>query len=99
MKRKTLRWSGHTERMKSEEFVKKVYVSKIKGPSRKGRPLGRWKGKVTEGLVEGEGWNKQRRSVWIGRDGGFWRTFLETARHQSYSYRSEVDPHAQSDHE
>ncbi len=31
-----------------EEFVKKVYVSEIEGPSRKGRPLGRWKDKVKE---------------------------------------------------
>ncbi len=37
-----LRWFGHTEKMDSEEFVKKVYVSEIEGPNRKRRPLGRW---------------------------------------------------------
>ncbi len=41
MKRNTLRWFGHIERMNSEEFVKKVYVNEIEGPSRRGRPLGR----------------------------------------------------------
>ncbi len=39
----TLRWFGYTERMNSEEFVKKVYVSEIKGPGRRGSPPGRWK--------------------------------------------------------
>ncbi len=34
-------WFGYTEMMKSEEFVRKVYVSEIEGPSRRGRPLGR----------------------------------------------------------
>ncbi len=38
----------HTERMKSEEFVTKGYVSEIKGPNRRGRPLGRWKDRVKE---------------------------------------------------
>ena len=35
VKRNTLRWFGHIERMKSDEFVKKVYVSEIEGPSRR----------------------------------------------------------------
>ncbi len=39
VKRNTLRWFGHVERMNSEGFVKKVYVSEIEGPSRRGRPL------------------------------------------------------------
>ncbi len=43
IKRNTLRWFGHIERMNSEEFVKQVYVSEIEGPGRRGRPLGRWK--------------------------------------------------------
>ncbi len=41
VKRNTLRWFGHVERMNSEEFVKKVYVSEAEGLSRRGRPLGR----------------------------------------------------------
>ena len=31
VKRNTLRWFDHNERKNSEEFVKKVYVSKIVG--------------------------------------------------------------------
>ncbi len=39
-KRNTLRWFGHIERMRSEEFVRKVYVSGGVGPSSRGRPPG-----------------------------------------------------------
>ncbi len=48
VKRNTLRWFGHFERMNSEVFVKKVYVSEIKNPSMRGRPPGRWKDGVHE---------------------------------------------------
>ncbi len=69
VKRNTLRWSGHTERMNSEELVKKVYVSEIKGPSRKGRPLGRWEDRVREyvsekGATRGKGIEQTRRECW-----------------------------------
>ena len=40
------------ERMKSEEFVKKVYVSELDGSNQRGRPLGRWKDKVKEYMCE-----------------------------------------------
>ncbi len=58
--------------MKSEEFVKKVYVSEMVGPNSRGRPLGRWKDRVKEHrcgrvLQEGEGLNKEGGSIWIGR--------------------------------
>ena len=39
----TLKWFCHIEGMKSEAFVKKMYVSEIKGTSRRGRPLLKWK--------------------------------------------------------
>ncbi len=55
MKRNTERWFGHIERMESEEFVKKVYVSM--GPYSGGRPLGRWRDRVKE------------RCCWRGRAG------------------------------
>ena len=42
VKRIQLKWFGHIERKNNEEFVKKVYVSEIDGPSGKGRPLVRW---------------------------------------------------------
>ncbi len=47
-KRNTLRWFGHIERMNREEFVKKVYVKEIEGPSRRGRLHGRWKDSIKE---------------------------------------------------
>ncbi len=47
VKRNTFRWFVHIERMNSEEFVKKVYVSEIEGPNRR-RPLGGWKDRVKE---------------------------------------------------
>ncbi len=53
MKRNTLRWVGHIERMKNEDFVKKVYLSSsAEGPNRRGRPLGRWKDTVKEYVSE-----------------------------------------------
>ncbi len=50
MKRSTLRWFGYIKRIKDEEFVKKVYLSSVGSPNRKGRPLGRRKDRVKEYL-------------------------------------------------
>ncbi len=52
MKRSTLRGFGHTERMENEEFVKKVYLSSVEGPNRRGRPPGRWEDRVKEHVSE-----------------------------------------------
>ncbi len=52
VKRSTLRWFGHIERMENEEFVKKVYQSSVEGPNRRGRPLGRCEDKVKDYLRE-----------------------------------------------
>ncbi len=52
VKRSTLRWFGHIERMENEEFVKKVYWSSVEGRNRRGRPLGRWEDKVNEYVSE-----------------------------------------------
>ena len=52
MKRNTLRCFGHVERMKSEEFVKNVYVSETESSNQQGRPLGRWKDRVKEYMCE-----------------------------------------------
>ncbi len=91
MKRSTLRWFGHIERMENKEFVKKVYRSSVEGPNRRGRPLGRWedwvKEYVSERGVRGNGleWakrecmNRERwRSVHHGHPlgGRFWRELL-----------------------
>ncbi len=74
VKRNTLKWFGHVERLGSEEFVK-VYESELKGPKRRGRPLGRWKDRVQEYLGEREVLmgreclNTQGENVRIGRGG------------------------------
>ncbi len=66
VKRNTLRWFGHIERMENEEFVK-VYLSSVEGMSRRGRPLGRWEDKVKEYVsergVRGNGLEWARRGV------------------------------------
>ncbi len=51
VKRSTLRWFGHIERMGNEEFVK-VYLGSVEGTNRKGRPLGRWEDRVKEYVSE-----------------------------------------------
>ncbi len=38
--------------MKSEEFVKKVYVSESVSPDSRGKPLGRWRDRVKEYMCE-----------------------------------------------
>ncbi len=52
VKRNTLRWFGHIERMGSEEFVKKVHMSERVGPNSRGRPPGRWRDRVKEYMCE-----------------------------------------------
>ncbi len=52
VKRDTLRWFGHIERMGSEEFVKKVYMSESVSPNSKGRPPGTWRDRIKEYLCE-----------------------------------------------
>ncbi len=72
MKRNMLRWFEHIERMGSEEFVKKVYVSESVGPNSRRRPPGRLRDRIKEYMCEGgAGWIKQGRSVRTGRHGNF----------------------------
>ncbi len=77
MKRNTLIWYGHNERMESEEFVKKVYVGKRVGSNSSGRPLGRWKDRVKEYMCErgatGGGELEQARREYL--DTERWRFF------------------------
>ncbi len=94
MKRSTLKWLGHIERMENLEFVK-VYESSVEGPYRRGRPLGRWEDKVKEYVSEkgarGNGLEWARREC---MDRERWRsvccdhsplgTLPEAARHQCY---------------
>ncbi len=71
VKRNTLRWFDHIERMENEEFVKKVYLSSVEGPNRKGRPIGRWEDRVkkymSEKGVRGNGLEWARREC-MGRE-------------------------------
>ncbi len=51
MKRSTLRYFGHIEKMENEEFVN-VSLSSAEGPNRRGRPLERWEDRVKEYVSE-----------------------------------------------
>ncbi len=51
VKRSTLRWFSHIERMGNEEFVK-VYLGSVEGTNRRGRPLGRWEDRIKEYVSE-----------------------------------------------
>ncbi len=68
VKRNNLRWFGHIERMGSEKFGKKVYMSESVGPNSIGRPPGRWRDRVKEYMCER---GATRGSVWTGRGGDF----------------------------
>ncbi len=50
--RSTLRWFGHIEGMENGETVKKLYLSSVEGPNRRGKPLGRWEDMVKEFVSE-----------------------------------------------
>ncbi len=52
VKRSTLRWFDHIEKMGNEEFVKKVYLGSVEGMNRRRRPFGRWEEKVKEYVSE-----------------------------------------------
>ena len=48
VKRNTLRWFGHVERMGEEELTKRVYKGEIGGTGVRGRPPVRWINRVKE---------------------------------------------------
>ena len=52
VKRSTLRWFGHVERMQGSEFTKRVYESEIDGIGVRGRPPVRWENRVEEYMRE-----------------------------------------------
>ncbi len=53
VKKCTMRWFGHIERMGNEKFVK-VYLSSVEDTNMRGRPPGRWEDKVKEYVSEKE---------------------------------------------
>ncbi len=93
-----MRWSGHTEKMGSEEFVKKVYMSESVDPNSRERPLVRYRDRVKEYMCErdatrgwgGGGWIKQEGSVWIGRDGDFFAVVTPLVHVPGWSEASEL---------
>ncbi len=80
--------------MENEEFVKKVYLSSVEGPNRRGRSLKRWEYRVKEHMsergVRGNGleWAKREsmdRKVEVRLPWPLpWGTLLEGARCRSY---------------
>ncbi len=79
VKRNTLRWLGHVERMGNEELVKKVYIEKLWVPTVEEGHL-RYGGTeemstcVREVLPEGRGWLDQTKREWLDRER--WRLLL-----------------------
>ncbi len=89
VKRSTLRWFGHIERMKNKEFVKKVYISELEDAKGRGRPIGRWKNGVKEYLNKrgvGGGVRLERaRKECIDRER--WRSFCHGHTLEGHSRR------------
>ncbi len=52
MKRSTLRWFGHLERMYERELTKRIYRSKIDAGNVRGRPSVKWEDRVMEYVRE-----------------------------------------------
>lgn len=74
VKRSTLRWFGHMERMNNERLTKRVYMRDVDGRRRRGRPRNRWKDKVREYMKEGGiAWEE---GVVLTGDRGTWRSFF-----------------------
>ncbi len=76
VERSTLGWFSHIEKIKNKELGKKMYLSSVEGPSRRGRPLRRWEGRVKEYMsgrgVRSNGLGRARREC-VGRER--WRSF------------------------
>ncbi len=52
VKRQTLKWFGHMERMKESKRTSRVYVSDIEGGNGRGRPPVKWRDRVQEYVRE-----------------------------------------------
>ena len=77
VKRSTLRWFGHLERMDNDRLTKRVYSSSVPGHNARGRPPLTWEGKVSEYVREracdGVRGVEHAREVCVDRAG--WRSF------------------------
>ncbi len=52
VKRQTLKWIGHMERMEESKMTRRVYVSEIEGGNVRGRPPVKWRDRVREYVRE-----------------------------------------------
>ncbi len=52
VKRQTLKWFDHMERMEESKMTRRVYVSEIEGANAKGRPPVKWRDRVQEYIRE-----------------------------------------------
>ncbi len=52
VKRQTLKWFGHMERMEESKMTRWVYVSEIEGVNVRGRPPVKWRDRVQEYVRE-----------------------------------------------
>ena len=74
VKRNTLRWFGHVERMESERLTKRVYESEVEGQRGRGRPRTRWIDGVERYMSEnGVGWEEGRL---LTENRGLWKRFF-----------------------
>ena len=77
VKRNSLRWFGHVERMQKEDLAKRLYNSEIEGIGVRGRPPVRWMNRVEEYYRErnGRGMNGLRGARQACLDRASWRSF------------------------
>ncbi len=52
VKRQTLKWFGHMERMEESEMMRRVYVGEIEGGNVRGQPPVKWRDSVQEYVRE-----------------------------------------------
>ena len=96
MKRNTLRWYGHVNRLEEDRLVKRVYDSEVDGRVGRGRPLMTWDNRVDQYIGErvGKGRGAIGRAKERCGDRVAWRLFChghpllgssrEGARRQRY---------------
>ena len=77
VKRSTLRWFGHVERMESDRLTKRVYQSSVPGINARGRPPVSWEGRVSEYVRERmyDGVRGLEHAREMCKDRSGWRSF------------------------
>ena len=67
IKKGTLRWFGHVERMNEERSVKRIYDAKVNGRRSRGRPRKTWHDQVNQILESGHVKSQNNRRVCMRR--------------------------------